>query len=314
MVAKKVKGEATVRPTLTAAPSPNTPPRKPLLTLPRTLPSPLLWATFLSAVLLAALPAAAQSLPEPVDPLKRPASTPGRLTLGVSLGYAPTSGVLFDVDEGGNPYTDTYALHTLIPDLSLKYALSDRLSLGAGLTARYRIEQTLRRYAPDDTRYLESGSLVFLPRASLAYRIAPESPLDPSVVLSLYKPWAADVSLSASLIRDPIVLSSSFAFAHGFIPPYPSSFSLAAGAGFVANDRISFGLSTTLTQPLVFAASPNLSLGLSTSYGLDPEGSQQLTVSLNASVTGGALAYGINLGYELRELDPKTWVVAALGR
>ena len=98
------------------------------------------------------------------------------------------------------------------------------------------------------------------------------------------------------------------------MPPYPSSLSLSAGAGFVANDRISFALNAALVQPLSFAASPSLAAGLSTSYNLDPEATRQLTVSLKGTVSGGSLGYGVGLGYALRELDPAPWVAAVLGR
>ncbi len=272
-----------------------------------------------AALLLAgllALPALAQSgpLPDPVDPLKRSETTPGRLSVGVVLGYAPVSGNLFDVDDDGSPYTDTFAVHALTPSLTLKYAVNDRMTIGAGLSVRYQIEQILRHYTPSDVRYLEKGFLALLPRASLAYRLDPEGALDPTLSVTLYKPWAGDVSFSASLIRDPIVLSSSLSFAHGFMPPYPSSFSLSAGAGFVANDRISFALNAALVQPLSFAASPSLAADLSTSYNLDPETTRQLTVSLKGTVSGGSLGYGVRIGYALRELDPALWAAAVLGR
>jgi len=268
-------------------------------------------------VLLLALagPAVAQaSLPQPVDPLKRPGHTPGRLTLNLSLGYAPTGGLVLDYDADGNPYSDTYAVHAFTPNLALSYALSDRLTLGAGFSLPYRIEQTLRRYSASDVRYLERGALAVLPRASLAYRLSPESPYDPSLSFTLYKPWAAGASLSASLLRDPVVLSSSLSFSHSFMPPYTSSLALAFGSGFVANDRVSFSLNASLNQPLVFASAPSLSLDFSSSYGLDPEGRSQLRLGLNASVSGGAVAYGVRLGYGLRELDSRPWIDAALGR
>jgi len=98
------------------------------------------------------------------------------------------------------------------------------------------------------------------------------------------------------------------------MPPYASNLTLAFGSGFVANDRVSFSLNASLNQPLNFASTPSLSLDFSSSYGLDPEGRSQLRLGLNASVSGGAVAYGLRLGYGLRELDPRPWIDAALGR
>ena len=289
----------------------------PLIRTPRSPrhSASLVLAAFLLAVVVSLItpsPALAQaSLPQPVDPLKRPEHTPGRLTLNLSLGYAPTSGLVLDYDADGNPYSDTYASHTLSPSISLSYALSDRLTLGGGLTVHYQIEQTLRRYSSTDTRYLQTGSLAIAPRASLAYRLSPESSYDPSLSFTLYKPWAVGSSLSASLLRDPIVLSSSLSFSHSFMPPYASSFALAFGSGFVANDRISFSLDASLSQPLNFAAAPSLSLDFSSSYGLDPEGDSQLSLDLAASLRGSTTNYSLSFSYSRREIDLASLLTSA---
>jgi hypothetical protein len=66
-------------------------------------------------------PSTAQtSLPEPVDPLKRPEVTPGRLSVGLTLGYVPAGGAAFGYDEEMGSYTDDYAVHALTPDLTLQ--------------------------------------------------------------------------------------------------------------------------------------------------------------------------------------------------
>ena len=253
-------------------------------------------------------PSPSPQLPEPVDPLKRPEHTPGRFSFNFYFGYSPSSGAYLDYDEEGNPYTDSYTSHALSPSFSARYAISEQLTVGAGLTISYTVTQTLRSYYEGDTvntRYIDEGDLSFLPRLSLAYRPEPDSLYDPSLSFTLYKPWALGVSLSASLLRDPVVLSSSLSLSHSFMPPYSSNLSLAAGAGFVVNDRISFSLNASLDQPLGFAASPGLSLTFSTGYGLDPEGNSQLSLDLSASFKDGSASYSLGLGYGVREVEVK---------
>jgi len=253
-------------------------------------------------------PSPASQLPEPVDPLKRPEHTPGRFSFNFYFGYSPSSGAYLDYDEEGNPHTDSYTSHALSPSFSARYAISEQLTVGAGLTIHYTVTQTLRSYyegETESTKYIDEGDLSFLPRLSLAYRPEPDSLYDPSLSFTLYKPWALGVSLSVSLLRDPVVLSSSLSLSHSFMPPYSSSLSLAAGAGFVANDRISFSLNASLDQPLSFAASPGLSLTFSAGYGLDPEGNSQLSLDLSASFKDGGASYSLGLGYGVREVEVK---------
>jgi len=274
--------------------------RKPAGHLLLLMPFLLAFATaFLASLTLAQ----SGDLPQPVDPLKRAENTPGRFSFNISFGYKPTGGRVLDFNEDGVPYTKTYAVHRLTPAFALGYAVTDRFSLGAGLTVSYRIEQTINSFDDGTSHYSESGSHELLPRVSLSYRLEPDNPLDPSLSLSLYKPWALEASLSLSAIRDPIVLSGSLAYWHSFMPPFTSSLTLSSGVGFVANDRISLSASASLNQPLIFASSPSLSLGLSTSYNFDPAGNSQIAFNINTTLSGGVADYGLSFSYSLRELD-----------
>ncbi len=259
--------------------------------------------SWLAAVLLTLWFAAqAQGLPQPVDPLKRPETTPGRFSFDLSLAYVPGGGSLLGVDEAKGPYQETYATHSLTPQLAASYALNKRLSLGLGLGYAYTRTQTKRRYATDEAIDLEQSEGRLVSRASLSYRLAPESPLDPGFFLSLAYPWATRASLSASWIRDPVVLSGALAYEHGFLPPYPTTLGFSLGAGFVANDRVSYALDAALSQPIAFAAPATLSASFTASYALDAEGKRELSLTLSASERAGVVTAGLSLGYRVREV------------
>lgn len=257
-------------------------------------------------------PALAQSgsLPEPVDPLKRPEHSPGLFALSFSLDYNPAGGQVLDIDDDGRPYTEQLARHAFSPSLGLQYTASERLALGFSLTLPYAIEQRLRTYAPNDQRYIEQGRLSSSAAASLTYRAAPESPYDPTLSVTIARPWSIDLSASASTLRDPVVISAAAAYTHSFMPPFDNQIRLSAGAGFVANDRFSFSLRATLKQALVFAAPAVLGAGFSTSYSLDPEGATQLTLGANAWFGPAATSYGVSLGFEASRLDLGAWLLA----
>ncbi|AEB12903.1 hypothetical protein Marky_2181 [Marinithermus hydrothermalis DSM 14884] len=124
-------------------------------------------APALLLLLLAFSLALAQSLPEPVDPLKRAEPEPGKLALSVSLGYAPTGYRGLGVDPAKGPYTDRVASHGLSADLALSYALSETLSLGAGLAGALAYTQTLRTFADETQAYRDETRTDLIPRIAL---------------------------------------------------------------------------------------------------------------------------------------------------
>jgi len=243
----------------------------------------------------------AQALPQPVDPLKRPEPEVGKLTFSASLGYRPHGYTRFGLDENKGPYADQTTSHALTADLAFSYAVSEVLSLGLGFTGGLEIFQTLRTYTATGEEAHRAGSDAFLsPRAVLTYRLAPENLLDPSASLTLRYPWKAALSLSLSYLRDPTVLSFSAGFSHSFMSPFANVLTASVGAGFVANDRVSYRLSATLSQPLAFAAAPTMSGGFGVDFALDPEAKESVSLDLSASLRGGVAEAGLALAYQAR--------------
>ena len=244
----------------------------------------------------------AQSLPEPVDPLKRAEPEPGKLTFTASLGYTPAGTTAVGFDEARGPYTDQIASHAFTADLALSYALSETLSLGMGLAGALRYTQTLRTFADESQSYRDETETDLTPRIALAYRLAPEHPLDPELSLVLSHPWAASASLSLSFLRDPTVLSLSLEATHGFNPPYPTALGASFGAGFVANDRVSYRITASLSQPMAYARAPTLAAAFGADLALDPESKRSVSLTLSASLRGGEVWAGVSLGVSARGL------------
>jgi len=247
----------------------------------------------------------AQSLPEPVDPLKRAEPEPGKLAFSASIGYAPTGYTALGMDPSKGPYTDRIASHGLSADLALSYALSRTLSLGVGLTGSFAYTQTLRTFADETRAYLDETQTDFIPRIALAYRLAPDYPLDPGLSLALSYPWAASASFALSFLRDPTALSLSLEASHGFNPPYPTTFGASFGAGFVANDRVSYRISAALSQPIAYARPPTLAAAFGTDLALDAESKRSVSLTLRLSVRGGEAWAGLSLGYRARGISLK---------
>ncbi|WP_457630052.1 hypothetical protein [Oceanithermus sp.] len=135
---------------------------------------------------------------------------------------------------------------------------------------------------------------------ALAYRLLPDHPLDPGLSLSLSYPWAASASFALSFLRDPTVLSLSLEASHGFNPPYPTALGASFGAGFVANDRVSYRFSASASQPVAYATPPTLSAAFGADLALDPESRQSVSLTLRASLNGGEVRAGLSLGYQAR--------------
>jgi len=257
-----------------------------------------LWPLFAFSLSLA------EGLPQPVDPLKRPEPEPGKLTFSASLGYRPHGYTRFGLDENKGPYADQTTSHALTADLAFSYAVSEVLSLGLGFTGGLEIFQTLRTYTATGEEAHRAGSDAFLsPRAVLTYRLAPENLLDPSASLTLRYPWKAALSLSLSYLRDPTVLSFSAGFSHSFMPPFANVLTASVGAGFVANDRVSYRVSAALSQPLAFAAAPTLSGGFGVDVALDAEGREAVSFDLSSHVRAGVVEVVYSFGYQKRNVD-----------
>jgi hypothetical protein len=218
------------------------------------------------------------------------------------LGYTPTGYRGLGVDPAKGPYTDQVAGHALTADLALSYALSRTLSLGAGLTGALAYTQTLRTFADKTRAYRDETQTNFTPRIALAYRLAPDHPLDPGLSLSMSYPWAASASLSLSFLRDPTVLSLSLEASHGFNPPYPTALGASFGAGFVANDRVSYRLVASLAQTLAYAAPPTLAVAFSADFSLDPQARQGVALTVRGSLQGSQARAGLSLAYRARGL------------
>jgi len=247
--------------------------------------------------------ALAQFLPEPVDPLKRPEPEPGKLTFSASFGYTPATHTAFGLDETRGPYTEQTAVHGFSADLALGYALTKTFSLGIGITGALSYTQTLRTYTDETQTYQDTTATELTPRIALAYRLAPDHPLDPSASLSLAYPWAASAAFSVSFLRDPTVLSLSLEASHGFDPPYPTTLGASIGAGFLANDRVSYRLSAALSQPIAYATPPVLTAAFGADLSLDPEGRQSVSLTLQASFAGGEARAGLSFGFQARGVD-----------
>lgn len=102
------------------------------------------------------------------------------------------------------------------------------------------------------------------------------------------------------------MLSGVLEYEHGFLPPSPTTLGFSLGAGFAANDRVSYALDGALSQPIAFASPATLSTSLTVGYALDAEGQRELSLTLRTSKSAGVVTEGLSLGYRAREVVFKT--------
>ena len=90
-----------------------------------------------------------------------------------------------------------------------------------------------------------------------------------------------------------------------FDPPYPTALGASFGAGFVANDRVSYRITAALSQPIAYARPPTLTAAFGADLALDPESKQGVSLTLSASLSGGEAWAGLSLGYRARGMGVK---------
>lgn len=225
--------------------------------------------------------ALAQGL-QPIDPLERPRTGAGSTSFSVGAGYSPlVSGGLVSVGGGIGAGVSHNVTANLAVSASTGYSAA-RLQLpgedgvftrtvglwnGLNLGAQYTLPGG---YAP------ALGLSVDLPLAG--------------------NPWAVTGSVSASVLRDPVILDGTLAVS--YLQGEGPLLSAGAGLGFVVNEAVTLRFDTTqnLSVGQLLLPSGNLSLGLA--YRVD--GQQSLTARSTVSFGGGGSHLGVGLGYVYR--------------
>lgn len=228
-----------------------------------------------------------------IDPLHRPQEEAGTLRYSFGLSYTPQSFQALGVDPAQGLFSLTQVQHGVVLSGSVRYALDSRWTSSLTFSPELRLVQSERRFAQETE---QESQLEWDWSASLEMqaRPGPESALDPRLSLALQYPWAVRYTLSASLLRDPVVLAASLALSDA-LDERPTSLTLALGAGFVANEQISFSLGKSLTWTIGALLPPGATLSLTTAYTLDAQSEQQLAARTSLSWQGEALRVGFGL-------------------
>jgi hypothetical protein len=225
---------------------------------------------------------------------------PGQLRYSLHLGYAPDSLEALGFDPTLGPFALVRVDQRLSLMGSLSYNLGERLRASLSLTPRLVLRQSERRFT-DQTERRDEAELSATASLGLGYRLAPESLFDPRLSLALHYPWALQTTASASLLRDPVVLGLSLAYADR-LDIRPSSLSLGFSTGFVANERISFTLGKSLFWSVGELDLPGIGLSLRTVYLLDQEAQQEVSGGITLGLRGAEaqVTFGLELSGRVR--------------
>jgi len=221
---------------------------------------------------------------EPIGPLRRMEEVPGQYTWSVSLTYTPSGKEGFGIDEFGTPYTYTRFVQEWRLSFSGTVQLFSGLKIGGEAAQISTITKELRRYQYGEERSEhESHGLAYL--FFCETRMDPKNPWDPRISILFGRPWTGGVSLSLSLLRDPIVIVAEFSF-RGQEEEPQGWFTSAVGAGFVANPWISISTTASLAIPVIGIGVPQTSLGLRIRYALDLKGKAEIGASATIVLRG----------------------------
>lgn len=226
----------------------------------------------------------AASAQEPIGPLRRLGEPPGQYTWRVSLGYTPAGREGLGVDEFGIPYSYTLFVQEWRLGFSGTVQLATGLKMGAEIAEISTIAKELRRYPSGEER-LERWNSAIAYSFFCETCVDPKSPWDPRTTVSLGHPWVGGITLSLSLLRDPMVIIVDFSFLGRKEEPQ-GWFAARLGAGFVANPWISISAAASLTVPVIGIGVPEVSVGLRVRYALDVKGEKEIGVRTTLILRG----------------------------
>lgn len=244
-----------------------------------------LWRAELLAALVSFSVAGAQNL-QPIDPLQRPRTGAGSASFSVSAGYAP--------DLVGTAAGTTSTLAGGL-GISASYNVTERFAVTASTGIGTARTQTLNGEAVSAAGDVNWNGLNVGAQYTFGGRYAPALGLEVGLPLT-GGGWDVTGSLSASLLRDPVILDGTLAAT--WRSEGSPSLSAGAGVGFVVNEAVT--LRADAVQSLTFGTLtvPSTTLGLGGAYKIDEKNSVSARTTL--SVTGGRTTTGLSVTYLYR--------------
>lgn len=238
------------------------------------------------------IPASAQA---PLDTLARSQASPGTYTYTVALQYIPLGrsvdvGSLLSFRELGQ---------VMRFSLAGSYTLTERFAIHVSVgsaQSTVQMEPLGGPFAPSASMLTDSSTLASL---SMSYRMAPGSGWDPRIAVSAIYPWGWGVQVSASFLRDPVVLVGALGYVRA-LDRYDEGVRLTLGIGFVANETLSFTLTTAQFLPIAGSGLPETNFTLQAIYGLDPEGRRDIALVNTLRLRGGEMQAGVGVMWTSR--------------
>ncbi|HAX74819.1 MAG TPA: hypothetical protein DCY88_03030 [Cyanobacteria bacterium UBA11372] len=244
----------------------------------------------LPIALLICQPALAQT---PIDPLRLPEEERGSYIYTFGVNYIPDGREGFDFDREGIPFNFETFNQLINLSVSGSYSFSRNLGISVNVNPNLFIGRQKRDFT-DRTETLTETNSDIGAGLSVEYRPDPGSTLDPRFSIGVAYPWTMTVQGQASLIRDPVIVLASLGYAQP-LDSANSSLNLGLGAGFVANERVSFSASANYGIPIGDTNLPVTSLSFRTGYNLDDKGNQDIGLRTTLSMRGGDTRLGVGI-------------------
>lgn len=229
----------------------------------------------------------------PIDPLVRPRQGAGGYAVSTSLDYAPA--VVYG--EGG-----TFTRNELGLGLTGVYNVTDQLRVYGALRASGTLRQQLTPEGASGTQNVALSA----PTLGAEYAFGGE--YDPTLAADVTPPlfgqaWGAGLGLSASLLRDPLIVEGSLNYRYTAALPGEGTVThdlyAGLGVGFVVNESFTLRGDVTQNWTVGRIVVPSTDVSTSVSYRLSEQSSLRAGASVNA--LGGETSWRTALGYTFRK-------------
>ena len=235
---------------------------------------------------------------QPIDPLRRPASSGGSIEIALGAHYHPRFEETV-VPGSGGPEIERRVRHAAGIELALNYPASPHLSFTVARSWNGQVAVS-ERMAPS-AGYWTAHGLSRVPAAAvsvLGVTISPwpDHALDPAIRLQFTAEGAATLGLSASAIWDPVVVSGRVGVVKS--PGEAPALELSVGAGFVANNRVSFGASMSHATAPGTARPPTTVFTARVGYALRARSAAEIGVTASLYVGGNAPSAGFGVYWQ----------------
>jgi hypothetical protein len=236
----------------------------------------------------------------PIDPLRRLQEEAGTFIYTFGGSYFPSGIKDIDFATDGSPYRFKTFDRNINLNFTGGYSFNNSIGISASVSQNFFARRRQDFFADGKVELSRESESSTAGSLGIEYRPAPNSGIDPRLSVSVAYPWTIEAQGQISLLRDPVILLASTGYSRSLGNDRSEFINFGIGAGFIANDTITFSGTANYAIPVDSISQPVTSLSFRTGYNLDASGGREISLRTTLATSTGDTRIGFGIEYSGR--------------